>query len=44
MRCDSNNVMKCYDVYENTDLKIMMIEYCNEGTLADMLAKRGRIP
>lgn len=35
--------MKCYDVYENKDLKIMMIEFCNGGTLADQLVKR-RIP
>lgn len=44
MKCDSPHVMKCYDVYENKDLKIMMIEYCNGGTLADMLGEKGRIP
>ena len=44
MLCDSPHVMKCYDVYENKDLKIMMIEYCNGGTLSDMLTEKGRIP
>lgn len=44
MKCDSPHVMKCYDVYENKDLKIMMIEYCNGGTLSDALAEKGRIP
>ena len=31
--CDSPHILKCYDVYENEDLIVMMIEYCNEGTL-----------
>ena len=29
MLCDSPNVMKCYDIYENKDLKILVLEYCD---------------
>jgi serine/threonine-protein kinase ULK/ATG1 len=32
--------MKLYDVYENKALKIMIIEYCNGGTLARELTRR----
>ena len=35
--------MKCYDVYENEDLKIMMIEYCNGGTLTRQLLKSEKV-
>lgn len=35
--------MKCYATYENKWLKIMVIEYCNEGTLSEQIYKRGRI-
>lgn len=44
MQVDSDHVMKCYDVYENKWLKIMIIEYCNGGTLSEEIYKRGRIP
>jgi len=32
-QCDSDHLIKCYDVYSNQDLKLMMIEYCNGTTL-----------
>lgn len=31
--CDSPYLLKCYDVYENEDFKVMVIEYCNGKTL-----------
>jgi serine/threonine protein kinase len=31
MMCDSNNVVKCYDVYQNNNLKVIVMEYCNGG-------------
>lgn len=34
MRVHSDHVMKLFDVYENKWLKIMMIEFCNGGTLS----------
>lgn len=39
----SDHIMKCFDVYENKCMKIMMIEYCNGGTLYDIILKKGRI-
>lgn len=36
--------MKLYDVYENKWLKIMVIEYCNGGTLSQEITHRNRIP
>ncbi len=34
MRVHSDHVMKLFDVYENKWLKIMVIEFCNGGTLS----------
>lgn len=36
--------MKLYDVYQNKWLKIMVIEYCNMGTLSEEILRRNRIP
>lgn len=44
MQCDSDNVVRCYDVYENKALKIMIIEYCNGGTLQEEINQKLRIP
>jgi serine/threonine protein kinase len=30
---NSRNLIKCYDVYRNDDLKILILEYCNGSTL-----------
>jgi serine/threonine protein kinase len=37
-------VVKCYDIYENKSLKIMIIEFCNGGTLQDEIERKIRIP
>ena len=42
--CDSENLLKCYDVYENEDLKLIVIQYCNGETLQAEINRRGRIP
>lgn len=44
MACDSENIVKCYDVYYNESLKIMMIEYCNGKNLQHEIYNKGRIP
>lgn len=41
--CNSPNLVKCYDVYENEELKLMMLEYCNGGSLQDYIDRKGRI-
>ena len=33
MKCSSENLVKCYDVYQNKSLVVMMMEYCKDGTL-----------
>lgn len=38
MKINSENVLKCYECFENEKLKIMIIEFCNQGTLYDLLA------
>ena len=30
---NSPNLMKCFDVYRNEDLKVLILEYCNGPTL-----------
>lgn len=42
--CDSPYLLKCYDVYENEDLKILFVEYCNGQTLQAEIDSKKRIP
>jgi hypothetical protein len=42
--CDSPFLLKCYDVYENDDLKILIIEYCNGKTLQAEIDEKKKIP
>lgn len=44
MICDSDNVVKCYNVYENRSLKIMVMEYCNGGELQREISTKYKIP
>nr|VVW87185.1 unnamed protein product [Nymphaea colorata] len=44
MTCDSENIIKCYDVYQNKSLKVMVIEYCNGLTLQEEITEKKRIP
>lgn len=44
MLCNSDNVIRCFDVYENKSLKIMIIEFCNGGTLQSEIDVKKRIP
>jgi serine/threonine protein kinase len=44
MTCDSENIIKCYDVYQNQWLKVMVIEYCNGMTLQEEINEKKRIP
>lgn len=44
MRVESDHVMKLYDVYQNKWLKIMVMEFCNGGTLSEEITTRNRIP
>jgi serine/threonine protein kinase len=30
---DSDHIIKCFDIYENEELKIIVTEYFSEGTL-----------
>ena len=42
--CDSPYLLKCYDVYENEDLKVLIIEYCNGSTLQAEIDEKRHIP
>ena len=42
--CKSPFLIKCFDVYSNDDLKIMVIEYCNGKTLQAEIDEKKRIP
>ena len=44
MLCDSEHIVKCFDVYENRWLKIMVLEYCNGGDLQAEINGKLRIP
>jgi len=38
-QCDSINLLKCFEIFENEDLKILVIEYCDGLTLAEELKR-----
>lgn len=44
IKVHSDHVMKLFDVYENKWLKIMVIQFCNGGTLSEEIISRNRIP
>ena len=44
MICESDNVVKCYNVYENKALKIIVMEFCNGGELQQEIRRKVRIP
>ena len=41
--CDSPYLIKCLDVYENDDLKIIIMEFCNGGTLESYIKDKVKI-
>lgn len=42
-RLDSPHIAKCFDIYQNNDLKIIVMEYCGQGTLYDAVFRKGKI-
>jgi hypothetical protein len=44
MEFDSPHILKCYESFENSDIKLIIIEYCNEGTLKEKIQLNGKIP
>lgn len=42
-KCCSPHLIKCFDVYENRTLKIMVLEYCAGGTLQNYIDAKGKI-
>ena len=41
--CDSENVVRCFNVYENPSLKIIVMEYCNGGELQREINRKIKI-
>ena len=44
LQCNSPNLLKCYDIYENKDLKILILELCEGKTLYEYLQKKQKLP
>lgn len=44
MQCDSPHLLKCLDIFENRDLKVLKMEYCQGKTLDTYLQKRKKLP
>lgn len=42
--CDSPHTIKCYDVYENESLKLMLMEYCKDGDLEQEVRRNKFLP
>ena len=43
-KCDSEHVVRCLGVVENHSLKVLVLEYCKDGTLLDLIRARRRLP
>jgi serine/threonine protein kinase len=44
MRFNNPNLLKCYECFENRDLKLMVIEYCENGSLQEKIETVKKIP
>lgn len=44
LKCNSPYLVKCFDVFKNEDLKIIVMEYCNRGTLTEYLSEKKKLP
>lgn len=44
MQCHSRNLLKCLEIFENKDLKVLRMEYCSGKTLDAYLQKKKKIP
>lgn len=44
MRFNSPSLLKCYECFENRDLKLMVIEYCENGSLLEKIETVKKIP
>jgi serine/threonine protein kinase len=42
--CDSNYVLKCFSIYKNEDLKVLILEFCNGKTLHQELQEKHHLP
>lgn len=42
-QCNSPYLIKCFDVYRNDDLKIIVMEYCNGKTLQAEINEKKRL-
>lgn len=40
---DSDYIMKCFGVLEDENFKILILEYCNNGSLFDLINQRGNL-
>lgn len=38
--CDSPNILKCYQIFQNDSLKVLILEYCSGQTLQDYIDKK----
>jgi serine/threonine protein kinase len=44
VRCNSPYLAKCFDVFRNNDLKIIVMEFCNRGTLTKYIEEKNTLP
>ena len=40
MKCQSDFIVKCYGIFTNGRVRVIVMEYCRDGNLADLLYKR----
>ena len=42
-QCDNPNLVRCFEVYQNEKLKVIVMEYCNRGNLESYLEQKGSV-
>jgi serine/threonine protein kinase len=42
--CDSPNLLKCFEVMENDELKILILEYCSGKNLQEYIDEKKSLP
>lgn len=44
MNCDNPNILKCLDLLENEKYRVVVLEYCDGGSLYDLIKRESKLP
>ena len=41
--CKSEHIIKCFDLIQNQKWRVLVLQYCEQGTLCDKIYKEGKL-